>query len=165
MGGPPLADSFVLKEYIRISSKGEGKCHFVIVANVEFLKFSLLKGKIESETWAGVTKGAEVLEEYFRNVDKSIDAVVNNRDTEATKDSNIKQGSLPKLEQNGIEQLQSTISSENLKRSAIAILVVIIIILLMFILALSRLVTNLERLDERIASIEDLLSSLALPRQ
>merc|ERR1711874_392451 len=106
MGGPPLADSFVLKEYIRISSKGEGKCHFVIVANVEFLKFSLLKGKIESETWAGVTK-----------------------------------------------------------RSAIAILVVIIIILLMFILALSRLVTNLERLDERIASIEDLLSSLALPRQ
>ena len=74
-----------------------------------------IQGKIESETWAGVTKGAEILEEYFRNVDKSIDAVVNNRDTEATKDSNIKQGSLPKLEQNGIDQLQSTISSENLK--------------------------------------------------
>ena len=31
----------------------------------------LLQGRIESEVWAGVSKGSEILEENFKNADKS----------------------------------------------------------------------------------------------
>jgi len=155
--GPPLADSFVLKEHIRISSKGEGRCNFVIVANVEFLKFSLLKGKIESETWAGVTKGAEILEEYFRKADNSIDTYTNNRDVLEQEATNVRQRTVQRREQGGGGQLVTTSSSDSLQQSFVAFFVVIIVILSMFILALNRLVTNLERIDERLGSIEELL--------
>ena len=83
--GPPLADSFVLTEHHRLTSTGETGCHYVKVAKVDFLKYSLLKverphstswlsikgfqGKIESETWAGVAKAEEVLEDKFRDLE------------------------------------------------------------------------------------------------
>ena len=41
--GPPLADSFVLTEHHRLTSTGETGCHYVKVAKLDFLKYSLLK--------------------------------------------------------------------------------------------------------------------------
>ena len=41
--GPPLADSFVLTEHHRLTSTGEAECHYVKVAKLDFLKYSLLK--------------------------------------------------------------------------------------------------------------------------
>ena len=85
--GPPLADSFVLTEHHRLTSTGETGCHYVKVAKLDFLKYSLLKvelehqystilltikfsqGKIESETWAGIAKAEEVLEDKFHDID------------------------------------------------------------------------------------------------
>ena len=83
--GPPLADSFVLTEHhrsisslgttysnlvSRLTSSGPNSCHYLKVAKVEFLKYSLLKGKIESETWAGIAKAEEILEERFHDIDR-----------------------------------------------------------------------------------------------
>ena len=34
------------------------------------MKYSLLKGKIESETWAGIAKAEEILEERFHDIDR-----------------------------------------------------------------------------------------------
>ena len=83
--GPPLADSFVLTEHhrsisslgttyfnlvSRLTSTGPNSCHYLKVAKVEFLKYSLLKGKIESETWAGIAKAEEILEERFHDIDR-----------------------------------------------------------------------------------------------
>ena len=56
----------------RLTSTGDNSCHFVKVAKVEFLKYSLLKGKIESETWAGISKAEEMLEERFHDIDQNV---------------------------------------------------------------------------------------------
>ena len=72
------------------------------------------QGRIESETWAGVTKGAEILEEYFRKVDNSIDTFVNNREHEAT---DVRQGTAQKTAHMGIGHLRNTNSSDNIQVS------------------------------------------------
>jgi len=70
--------------------------------------------------------------------------------------TNIRQRTVQKRELGGSGQL-ITSSSDSIQQSAVAFFVVIIFILFMFILALNRLVTNLERIDERLGSIEELL--------
>ena len=117
--GPPLADSFVLTEHhrsitsqlsnincqwdnllhcvvFRLISSGANSCHFLKVAKVEFLKYSLLKGRIESETWAGISKAEEILEERFHDIDRDTNSRGGQPDKERSKtkkekNTNIKQ--------------------------------------------------------------------------
>ena len=56
------------------------------------------QGRIESETWAGVTKGAEILEEYFRKVDNSIDRFINNRDILEHEATDVRQETAQKID-------------------------------------------------------------------
>ena len=70
------------------------------------------QGRIESETWAGVTKGAEILEEYFRKVDNSIDRVVNNRDILEHEATDVRQVTAQKTAHMGIGHLRNTSSSD-----------------------------------------------------
>ena len=76
------------------------------------------QGRIESETWAGVTKGAEILEEYFRKVDNSIDRVINNRDILEHEATDVRQETAQKIAHVGIGHLRNTSSSDNIQVSA-----------------------------------------------
>ena len=76
------------------------------------------QGRIESETWAGVTKGAEILEEYFRKVDNSLDTVVNNRDVLEHEATDVRQESAQKTAHLGIDHLRNTSSSDIIQVSA-----------------------------------------------
>ena len=49
----------------RLESKAASSCLFTIVANVEFVKSTMLKGRIESECWAGLEKTVGLLEAHL----------------------------------------------------------------------------------------------------
>jgi len=148
--GPPLSDSFILTEHTRITSLEQGKCHFVIVAKVDFIKSSWLKGRIESEVWAGVSKGSEILEENFKNADKS-----SNNDVAPTKKP---RNSSTKKSQQGNTTANINLYPENWKWSGHLILTVILLILSMLVMSLYKMVATLDKIDARLSSIEKLLN-------
>lgn len=73
------------------------------------------QGRIESETWAGVTKGHEILEEHFRKVDNSIDTFVNNRDVLEHEATDVRQETAQKTGHMGIGQLRNSDNIQVLK--------------------------------------------------
>ena len=50
----------------RLESKGPKTCKFVIVANLEFVTKTMMRGKIETELWSGQQKSVGLLKEHLK---------------------------------------------------------------------------------------------------
>lgn len=160
--GPPYADSFVISEHYRLTSTGPGSCRLVIVANVDFVKYSFVKGKIESECWAGLEKGYQLLSETLSNNNN------NNNPSQATttaptitKESSGESQAGIKLEENekaGRPEVPTRISlyPENYQYTGQLILMVILLILTMLVISLFKLASTLEKIDQRLSNIENI---------
>jgi len=156
--GAPYADSFVITEHYRLTSPRPGSCRLIIVANVDFIKYSFVKGKIESESWAGLNKSYELLREILENNNNN-----NNSQTRADPGEvkeNIRDAKeISRLEEGekvGRPEAPTRISlyPENYQYTGQLILMVILLILTMLVISLFKLASTLEKIDQRLSNIE-----------
>lgn len=160
--GAPYADSFVITEHYRLTSTGPDTCHLVIIANVDFIKYSFVKGKIESETWAGLNKGYQLLKETLfdnNNNNNKQTSLANREVKENTKDSQ-EISRLEEPEKTHRPELSARISlyPENYQYTGQLILMVILLILTMLVISLFKLASTLEKIDQRLSNIEHIFN-------
>ena len=103
---------------------------------------TIFQGKIESETWAGVTKGAEVLEDHFRKIDKSA--------TKSAPKSVGQKSDHQSTKKTELEVLQNPGLLSSWKWSPHLILSVICLILILLISCLFKMASTLDKIDQRL---------------
>jgi len=63
--GLAYADSFILREHYRLTADDFKTTHMQIVADIEFVKSTFLKGRIEAETWSSYKKTISLLHDML----------------------------------------------------------------------------------------------------
>eukprot|EP00092_Neocalanus_flemingeri_P101518 GFUD01129809.1.p1 GENE.GFUD01129809.1~~GFUD01129809.1.p1 ORF type:complete len:136 (+),score=43.85 GFUD01129809.1:199-606(+) len=132
----------------------------VIIASVDFLKYSFVKGKIESESWAGLNKGYTILRETLLNIDNSNQRSVAPREArEMTEDKAefLKKDQSEKVE-NRENSTRINMYPENYQYTGQLILMVILLILTMLVISLFKLASTLEKIDQRLSNIEHIFN-------
>lgn len=152
--GAPYADSFVITEHYRLTTTKPGWCRLVIISNVDFLKYSFVKGKIESETWAGLSKSYEILKETLEKNNNNTDQRdITSRDAkEEATDSKVSR--MDHEDRAGESPTRIRLYPENYQYTGQLILMIILLILTMLVISLFKLANTLEKIEQRLSSIE-----------
>ena len=64
--GVVYSDYFVIHIHYRLTAEGRDRARVEVVADIEFVKPCLFRGRIESETWGGLKKYYEVMEKEIQ---------------------------------------------------------------------------------------------------
>jgi len=152
--GAPYADSFVITQHTRLTTTKPGWCRLVIISNVDFLKYSFVKGKIESETWAGLSKSYEILKETLENNNNTTDQRENTLRAVKEETTDSKVSRLEQDDRVGDSPTRISLYPENYQYTGQLILMVILLILTMLVISLFKLANTLEKIEQRLSSIE-----------
>jgi len=163
--GALYADSFLLHEHYRLESRGPASRKFTIIANVEFVTKTMLRGKIETELWSGQQKSVGLLKEHLlaAAAPTSTSSASNPSPTNpgaATTEKVPGAGKVEKLGGRAARPARVKLYPDNYQYTGQLILVVILLILTMLVVALFKLSTTLERMDERLSNIEIAFNAL-----
>merc|ERR550517_728453 len=164
--GALYADSFILHEHYRLESKGPSSCKFTIIANVEFVTKTMLRGKIETELWSGQQKSVGLLKEHLLAAaappSSSSAATPSPTNPGVSAEKAAGGGKVEKLGGRAARPARVKLYPDNYQYTGQLILVVILIILTMLVVALFKLSATLERMDERLSNIEIAFNALSM---
>ena len=136
----------------RLESKAASSCLFTIVANVEFVKSTMLKGRIESECWAGLEKTVGLLEAHLAAAASPGTA------TGPAAPPAALHRPAPQARQERAPRpprpARIKLYPDNYQYTGQIILLVILLILTMLVVSLFKLSWTLERIDQRLSNIE-----------
>ena len=138
--------------HTRLESKAPSSCLFTIVANVEFVKSTMLKGRIESECWAGLEKTVGLLEPHLTAAASPPTATGPTTSPAAL--HRPAQQAKPERAARQARPARIKLYPDNYQYTGQIILLVILLILTMLVVSLFKLSWTLERIDQRLSNIE-----------
>ena len=143
-----------------MESKGSSSCSFTIIANIEFVTKTMLKGKIETELWSGQQKSVGLLKEHLLAATApSTTSTTSTTNPGAAPEKIPAGGKVEKLVR-AARPARVKLYPDNYQYTGQLILVVILLILTMLVVALFKLSATLERMDERLSNIEIAFNAL-----
>ena len=144
-----------------MESKGSSSCSFTIIANIEFVTKTMLRGKIETELWSGQQKSVGLLKEHLlaATAPSTISTTSSTTNPGAAPEKIPAGGKVDKLVR-AARPARVKLYPDNYQYTGQLILVVILLILTMLVVALFKLSATLERMDERLSNIEIAFNAL-----
>ena len=140
-----------------MESKGSSSCSFTIIANIEFVTKTMLRGKIETELWSGQQKSVGLLKEHL--LAATAPSTTSTTNPGAAPEKIPAGGKVEKLVR-AARPARVKLYPDNYQYTGQLILVVILLILTMLVVALFKLSATLERMDERLSNIEIAFNAL-----
>ena len=182
--GALYADSFILHEHYRsisnivgvnilvkntictvcrLESKGATSCKLRIIASVDFVTRTMLRGKIETELWSGQQKSVGLLKEHLLAAATPPSSASPSTPSPTNPGAEVEKApGLGKVEKLGRAARPARVKlyPDNYQYTGQLILLVILLILTMLVVALFKLSATLERMDERLSNIEIAFNAL-----
>jgi len=161
--GALYADSFILHEHYRLESKGATSCKLRIIASVDFVTRTMLRGKIETELWSGQQKSVGLLKEHLLAAATPTSSASTSTPSPTNPGAEVEKApGLGKVEKLGRAARPARVKlyPDNYQYTGQLILLVILLILTMLVVALFKLSATLDRMDERLSNIEIAFNAL-----
>jgi len=167
--GIMYSDYFIIHIHFRLTSTMPDKSHMEVVADIEFLKPCLFRGRIESEAWSGMKKYYEVVEKEVQTerdigaeaaTVKAADPTSETNSSKTFKDNynRTKVASSSVTAQPGPAPFMDTSAPHSW--ASMATILLVLAILFILTLAMFKMSSALSRLDERITELETLLRQM-----
>ena len=164
--GVIILEVYMICIICRLESKGPSSCKFTIIANVEFVTKTMLRGKIETELWSGQQKSVGLLKEHLlvASAPPSSSSLSTPSPTNPglAAEKAAGGGKVEKLGGRAARPARVKLYPDNYQYTGQLILVVILLILTMLVVALFKLSATLERMDERLSNIEIAFNALSM---
>ena len=140
----------------RLESKGPKTCKFVIVANLEFVTKTMMRGKIETELWSGQQKSVGLLKEHLKAAETPSPSPTSTASPtgDGVAAERVQGGAKVEKAGRAARPARVKLYPDNYQYTGQVILVVILLILSLLVVALFKLAATLERMDQRLSNIE-----------
>ena len=140
----------------RLESKGPKTCKFAIVANLEFVTKTMMRGKIETELWSGQQKSVGLLKEHLKAAETPSPSPTSTASPtgDGVAAERVQGGTKVEKAGRAARPARVKLYPDNYQYTGQVILVVILLILSLLVVALFKLAATLERMDQRLSNIE-----------
>jgi len=156
--GVMYADYFVIHIHFRMTAVATTRARMEVVADVEFIKPCLFRGRIESETWSGLKKYYEMVEQEVqteRDIGASTEEAAPTAET-APVSKNLKEDFNRSRRALDLPTVAHVIPGENVFTFPLSLAVVLLMLVILFFLTLAtfKLTWALGALEERVETLE-----------